>query len=884
MVRRVLKRQSQARQMWQGFLVWAALVLLTRSMAMAAGASPLAVDGLLDLSDWSWDSDGIVALNGAWEFYWSQLLCPEDFTRDLQASGFVDTPGAWNGHRVNGERLGGMGYATYRLRITLPQSIQPLALSLPAISTAYRLWVDGEEVASRGTVGTTRKESVPQDVPSVVTFTPTSSVTELVLQISNFSHRRGGMRRSVVLGTKAQMFRHRGFDFAVHAALLGAALVLGLLHISTYYLRPQTRAWLYSGLFSLLMSIRELFVGPALFLQAFPAFGWELALKVEYLTVYLGMPVAVLFFFAMYPQELSRRAVRLCLCVCGAFAVTVVASPGRVFSQALGAFHVVQLSFMLYLLHVLVLATFRKREGASLLLAGYLLVALAVSNDLLFYREKVASLDLSVVGLLVFLFFQSYAISTRFAHGFSETEQFARRLQVSDRLKSDFLTQMSTGLGTPLSAIAAMIEDMLHEASGAVNTGLQENLGLMLASARRLSLMVDDMSVIASLLTNSLSLHPEPCDLKHTVDTVLGHMAPLVGNRGLRLRNAVPDGLSSVVADPDRLQQTLCDLVMQAIRLSEAGEISVSALDDAAMVKIAVHASDPAISSKQMAQILGGGTADYEGMGMGLRVVRRLVDLHGGRIWVDSAIGKGLRVIFTLQRVVLRDRCELERAQRMLISSEEHVKREVAEALHGTVQTRLLVAWHRLGQCEELISSDPKKAAALIRSVRDEIDRLREEDIRSISRLLHPSIIDVGLIPAIESLTSVFAESMPIHLDVDEAVAQLDDPVDNRISSAVRLTAYRVLEDVLSNAQLHAKATEVKVVLRLEAGDLVLVVRDNGVGFDMASTGPGLGFQVISARVSLRGGSWSVKSELGEGTCVCMRLPLVSAPSEDQAL
>jgi signal transduction histidine kinase len=119
---------------------------------------------------------------------------------------------------------------------------------------------------------------------------------------------------------------------------------------------------------------------------------------------------------------------------------------------------------------------------------------------------------------------------------------------------------------------------------------------------------------------------------------------------------------------------------------------------------------------------------------------------------------------------------------------------------------------------------------------------------------------------------------------VDEAVAQLDDPVDNRISSAVRLTAYRVLEDVLSNAQLHAKATEVKVVLRLEAGDLVLVVRDNGVGFDMASTGPGLGFQVISARVSLRGGSWSVKSELGEGTCVCMRLPLVSAPSEDQAL
>ena len=99
---------------------------------------------------------------------------------------------------------------------------------------------------------------------------------------------------------------------------------------------------------------------------------------------------------------------------------------------------------------------------------------------------------------------------------------------------------------------------------------------------------------------------------------------------------------------------------------------------------------------------------------------------------------------------------ELNRSRFRMASAEEGLRKEIAEMLHGKVQTSLLVAWHRLGECEGLLEKDPSEAKALLQEIREELDRIREREVREASHSLHPSVIRVGLLPAVRTLLESF--------------------------------------------------------------------------------------------------------------------------------
>ena len=108
---------------------------------------PEAVKGLLDLTGWDLAQDGPVALTGEYEFYWMQHLGPEEFAKPIPPpkTGFIRVPGYWNSYRIDGEKLPGEGYATYRLTILLSQPQEALALKFLEMSTAFNIFVDTEK-------------------------------------------------------------------------------------------------------------------------------------------------------------------------------------------------------------------------------------------------------------------------------------------------------------------------------------------------------------------------------------------------------------------------------------------------------------------------------------------------------------------------------------------------------------------------------------------------------------------------------------------------------------------------------------------------------------------------------------------------------------------
>ena len=133
---------------------------------------PEAVNGILDLRNWDFENKGSAALSGKWEFYWHSLLQPDDFTRENPpvASGFIEVPADWNGFDVNGKKIAGDGYATYRLRILLGETSERMAFKFLDMAVAFSVYVNGKYLTSAGTPGKTFDTTVPQFHPHVVDF------------------------------------------------------------------------------------------------------------------------------------------------------------------------------------------------------------------------------------------------------------------------------------------------------------------------------------------------------------------------------------------------------------------------------------------------------------------------------------------------------------------------------------------------------------------------------------------------------------------------------------------------------------------------------------------------------------------------------------------
>jgi signal transduction histidine kinase len=225
---------------------------------------------------------------------------------------------------------------------------------------------------------------------------------------------------------------------------------------------------------------------------------------------------------------------------------------------------------------------------------------------------------------------------------------------------------------------------------------------------------------------------------------------------------------------------------------------------------------------------------------------------------------------------------ELAHSRGLITEAEERLRRELAEVLHSRVQNRLLLIWYRLEELQDLLPADPAAAQQQLGEIRDQLDQIREQDVRELSHRLHPSIIRAGLLPALEALADE-TPKVQVTIDAGPAVEALDAAsAPNGIPEVVRLTGYRVVEEALGNVVKHAGATHVDVRLYLAGTQLVIRVHDDGHGFDPHAFQPGLGLGSIAARVERVGGRWSIASRPDEGTTIEVVLPTSAEQLQDR--
>lgn len=229
------------------------------------------------------------------------------------------------------------------------------------------------------------------------------------------------------------------------------------------------------------------------------------------------------------------------------------------------------------------------------------------------------------------------------------------RLRELDKMKDDFLANTSHELRTPLNGIIGLAESLLDGAAGDLSTQMQLNLRMIAGSGRRLAQLVNDILDFAQLKNRNLHLELAPIQLRPVVDAVLVMCRPLVGKKDLDLSNQVDDHLPPLMADENRLQQILYNLVGNAIKFTDAGSVVISAQRDGQRIRVEVRDSGIGIAPEHLDQLFtaftqveGHTRRQQSGAGLGLAVSKQLVELQGGNIGVESNAGQGTLFHFSL--------------------------------------------------------------------------------------------------------------------------------------------------------------------------------------------------------------------------------------------
>ncbi|MBI3527060.1 MAG: GAF domain-containing protein [Betaproteobacteria bacterium] len=287
------------------------------------------------------------------------------------------------------------------------------------------------------------------------------------------------------------------------------------------------------------------------------------------------------------------------------------------------------------------------RAGARAVLAVPLLREGRVLGGLVVSRNSVGDFPPDVVDLLQTFAAQS-TLAIQNAHLFREIEQKSHELEVASQHKSQFLANMSHELRTPLNAILGYTELIVDGIYGKVPQKIRDVQERVQKSGRHLLGLINDVLDLSKIEAGQLVLVLSDYSFNDVVQTVITSVESLAAEKGLRLTADVAPDLPVGRADERRITQVLLNLVGNAIKFTDKGKVLVSVTVADGKFVVSVKDTGPGIAVaeqdrifEEFRQVDSSSTRAKGGTGLGLAIAKRIVELHRGRIWVESAIGKG---------------------------------------------------------------------------------------------------------------------------------------------------------------------------------------------------------------------------------------------------
>lgn len=283
-----------------------ALLLSLQGLTLFGAINPEVTEGVLDLRQIEQGDEFSVRMNGEWEFYFDRFLDPSVWNDSVNPDCYGEVPSYWTSYRINGHKLPGFGFATYRVVILLPKGYRDrMGFDMPVFDTSYELYINGVRLAKNGTPAKHRNESVPEYNPLFFSYIPQKDTLNLQINVSNFEHRRGGFWLPVRVGSFHRIqsdFANQWFSSIAVSGILLASFIF--FFIFFLFDRKNPRLLMFATL-ALGLALRPLFSSPYLITLA-NIRHWDMIIRAEYLLLFYMVTTGAWLVYYIYPRKWFR--------------------------------------------------------------------------------------------------------------------------------------------------------------------------------------------------------------------------------------------------------------------------------------------------------------------------------------------------------------------------------------------------------------------------------------------------------------------------------------------------------------------------------------------------------------------------------------------------
>ncbi|MDX1958754.1 MAG: adenylate/guanylate cyclase domain-containing protein [Leptospiraceae bacterium] len=502
---------------------------------------PEAVHGVLDLSNIPWSNDSVMNLNGEWEFYFETLeLNPIAKTKIH----YTKLPKNWNGTEDEGKTIHSFGYATYRLKLVLPKNLEEIWFRSYEQATSYSLFANGKLILNSGKVGRTKEESMPHTTSTFGSLALNGEdEIDIVLQVSNFEHRKGGLWHAIKIGTKKTITYDINRRKFTDAFVSGSLFMLFCYYITIYLLRRAELSSLFFALFCLCVALRTMAVQEKLILFIFPELTYIYYVKLDYIATFLACSFSYHFLTLFFENKRFLMSSYINLFINAIIILFVLFANVYYTSYTTYAFNIVSSYAIILSLIQIYFAIKNKTPSAFAFLLGFLLFTLTVINDSLNTFQIISTGYITGIGLLMWMFSLSYSLSAKLFHAFKSLEEMKISLSLANNTIQKFV---------PFEFLALLGKTNISE----INLGdeAQKEMTILFSDIRSFTAMAEKMT---------------PRECFDFLNMYLGKVGPVIRMNHGFIDKYIGDGIMALFPEsPDDAVNAAIDIQKEIISIN----------------------------------------------------------------------------------------------------------------------------------------------------------------------------------------------------------------------------------------------------------------------------------------------------------------------------
>ena len=612
--------------------------------------------GQADLSQYNFEN-GPYILSGEWEFYWNQLLSPEDFKIPREAQWIY--PGSW--HRQGDYST--LGFATYRIKLKLPESQNRLSLYFPIINSSAKIWINGSLVAEAGTVSSDKQLYKPKLTGTIVTLPEKERDLEVIVQVVNYTYYSGGMAGTPEIDRSSSIFVRMNRTNGIENFFAGSLMAMFIYQLMLYFLYHQGKPNLWLALICLGVALRAMIVHGGSFLlpNLYPSVGWETWKKIEFGSVYAIVALFPLYVYHLFPAEAPRKPIIFFIVVSAALCLMVLVTPQYTYGQLLEVCHGALLIAFIYAVYSIGKAWRDGNKDARIILFGVIasfpfILAEILKNSSV-YPLNIEFMYLVEMGVLLFLLFQVYLLANHYAKSYRNLETLNQSLEkiVAERtgqlstantVKDRLLSVMSHDIKSPLNSLRGVLQ--VYNQGSITREEFAQFTQHIESDLSKTSVLVEDILFWTSNQLKGVEVKMEKFDLSRLIDDNVNLFQTIAHNKRITISHQGPKNLT-IRSDKNILNFVLRNLIGNAIKFSyEGGSVNILVRKENNFLTIQVQDRGVGMDEKTMTSLLSpvgtvssSGTSNETGTGLGVGLCREYLQKIGGQLSVESSKGNG---------------------------------------------------------------------------------------------------------------------------------------------------------------------------------------------------------------------------------------------------